>query len=382
MAKKRSVKLDLAGLTLAPSQVHGAVRFVPLLRAEPVPNLRLHKREPEASAVVVKGCIQDPSLTYYSYVPHAFVLELEGKGVVASHGTQLGKRRDAQRLGQGRVRLAHRMAKREGEHALRFLPLHLAMEGYLALHFGGPTHMWPEYSRRAIARGLAPRSEYAFTGHAISGLDEALRTFEIHPGQCGVLVFVADAFASAFVVPHPDDYRRLHESLVEDMFSELLVRYGVLHPLVQAARVRLDGSRVHSFADVARELDASARSCSEYEQALADGLFGREVCSEEVSRLGPFSLERFRSDMAMDAENYVGERIVDPAGALQYMKVLRLSEAQARRAFLLLKLHEHQWHLDATAHGLGVTRESLIARLESAEFGYLLRDHVREQADR
>lgn len=32
----------------------------------------------------------------------------------------------------------HRLAKRRPGDRLRFLPLHLALEGYLALHFGGP----------------------------------------------------------------------------------------------------------------------------------------------------------------------------------------------------------------------------------------------------
>jgi hypothetical protein len=273
------------------------------------------------------------------------------------------------------------MAKREGATSLRFLPLHVAMEGLLARHFGGPDFMWPEYTRQVHSRGLSPRFELTYSGRAIWGLDEALRTFEIHPTQCGVIVFVADALASVFVVPHPDDYRALHRSLLEDMFSELLVRYGLHAADVQAARVELDAARVHSFADVARELDAIEGQWTAYEHTLADGLFARPVAAQEVSRVGPFSLERFRTDMALEAENYLGERIVDSAGHLQYLKVLRLSEAQARRAFLLMKLHEHQWHLERTASGLGVSRKELIERLESAGFGYLLRPHVRGLAD-
>ncbi|MFF8376398.1 hypothetical protein ACF07V_09750 [Streptomyces sp. NPDC015661] len=35
------------------------------------------------------------------------------------------------------------------------------------------------------------------------GLGEALRVFELHPGQCGLLLYVTDALAAAFVVPHP-----------------------------------------------------------------------------------------------------------------------------------------------------------------------------------
>lgn len=91
--------------------------------------------------------------------------------------------------------------------------------------------------------------------------------------------------------------------------------------------------------------------------------------------MGPFVLERFRTDMSLGLENYLGERIVDAKGQLQYLKVLRLSEAQVRRAYLLMKLHDNQWHLANTALALGIKRHELI--LESADFGYLLRDHVR-----
>jgi hypothetical protein len=56
-----------------------------------------------------------------------------------------------------------------------------------------------------------------------------LRVFEIHEGQCGVLVFVADHLASAFVVPHPEDYRLLHRTLIEDFYGELIFQSSHLH---------------------------------------------------------------------------------------------------------------------------------------------------------
>src|SRR5262249_2163865 len=145
---------------------------------------------------------------------------------VASFGASLqkGGGRDGVAIGRC-VRLLHRMVKREDGRQLRLLPLHLAMEGFLALHFGGAATAWPEHSRRAMRRGLSPRMERSMPGSAIAGLEDALRVFEIHEGQTGVLLFVADALASAFVVPHPDDYRALHRSLLEDFFGELLYHY-------------------------------------------------------------------------------------------------------------------------------------------------------------
>ncbi len=136
--------IDLTGLQFAPSQTWGANRLVPLLRAEPITDLRLHPRlyGEELSVVLV-----EPRSVYVSYVPHAFVATWTGDGrPAAAYGTQL--------------------------RGLRFLPQHLALEGYLALHFGGPEVAWEEWSRRAIAQGLSPRCEAAYVGAEVPGLEE------------------------------------------------------------------------------------------------------------------------------------------------------------------------------------------------------------------
>lgn len=131
------------------------------------------------------------------------------------------------------------MAKRRPGDRLRFLPLHLALEGYLALHFGGPSTAWEEWSRTALRDGLSPRAEDAYLGRSVRGLADALRIFEIHPGQCGVMVYVSDALAAAFVVPHPDDYRLLHASLVEDLYGELVHQYALYGAPVPRLPVRI-----------------------------------------------------------------------------------------------------------------------------------------------
>lgn len=219
--------LDLHGLDLAPAQVWGNVRLVPLLRRDVRGDLRLARRRYDERFTVVSldGELLAPGVKYASFVPHGLVASWSSDGSpVASMGAALGKARDGKTLGRC-VRVLHRMARRESDHTLRFLPLHLAMDGFLALCFGGPDVTWPEYSRRAISHGLDPRVEDSFSGAALPGFADALRVFEIHERQVGVLVFVADALASAFVVPCPEDYRALHASLIEDFYGELLYRY-------------------------------------------------------------------------------------------------------------------------------------------------------------
>ena len=79
----------------------------------------------------------------------------------------------------------------------------------------------------ALFHRLDCRFESSFSGHYIPGLEDALRVFEIHETQVGVLVFVAEAFTSAFAVSTPEDYRTLHTSLLEDFYGELIYQYGL-----------------------------------------------------------------------------------------------------------------------------------------------------------
>ena len=159
-----------------------------------------------------------------------------------AYGTALGDRVPPRMP----VRSHHRLARKEGSNRLRFLPLHLALEGYLALHFGGPSVLWAEWSERAVRSGLSPRAEEAYRGAEVRGLADALRVFEIHHGQCGVLVYVADALAAAFAVPHPEDYRALHPTLVHDLFGEFSACLAdadsvVVAPLYSAGEPPIEG---------------------------------------------------------------------------------------------------------------------------------------------
>lgn len=368
--------IDLAGLTAGPAQVWGAVRIVPLIRDEPITDLRLHARllDPDALSIVRTGS----RTAYLAYVPHAFVANWTDDATpAAAYGTQLLDPDAHAAPACIDLRFRRRMARREDKQRLRFLPLHLALEGYLTLQFGGPPIAWQEWTDRAVAQGLSPRAEAAYRGAEVPGLEDALRIFEIHPGQCGAVLYVADALAAVFVVPHPDDYRALHPTLLRDLYGEQVYLYAHMYPAVADFRVRLDETRVDTIADLRAELAEAHRAWTAFHDLMAAGLLAeQELRFSAVYRMGRFRLSRFTPPFAPDAENHIGETITDGDGRLAYLKSYRLSAAQVRRGFLLARLAEHDWNLDATAERLGTDRRGLAQRLDSAGFGHLLRPEV------
>ena len=383
--------LDLHGLRIGSPQTMGAVRIVPLVRerfvapdADRAGDLRIAARDYGDSLAVVEvggNAPAGPGLKYVSFVPHGLIVSYttDGSPVVAQ-GASFGPASETRK--DRFVRVMHRMVKPERSDGatsrLRMLPLHLAMEGFLALHFNGPDILWSEYSQQAIRRGLDPRSERSVRGTWLPGLEEAVRTFEIQPAQIGVLVFIADALACAFVVPHPDDYRRLHGTLLDDFFGELLREYAILYPHAAPAHAPLDGRGVTTLDELAHQVTRVRADWHAYAELLSAGLLGRAVRVERVRTMGPFRLERFVPVFDPDLECHLGERIVRDDGTLEYMKTFRLSAAQVRRAYVLDTLAAAAWNLDDAATALHTTVAGLTQRLVSAGFGYLLKPAVRE----
>ncbi|RPK86053.1 MULTISPECIES: hypothetical protein [Streptomyces] len=377
-------RLELTGLTARPSQVWGGVRLVPLVREAPVEGLRLHREVYEGlgAGIVELG----PRTRYVSYVPHGLVADWSGEGgpgpetgrKSAAYGTQFG--------GGGAPRGIqlppvphHRQAKRRPGDRLRFLPLHLALEGYLSLHFGGPSTAWEEWSRTALRDGLSPRAEDAYLGRSVRGLGDALRIFEIHPGQCGVMVYVCDALAAAFVVPHPDDYRLLHASLVEDLYGELVHQHALYGAPVPENPVRIGGEE--HIRDLG-ELRAAARVQERAWEEAHDTLFSRELLDtpyafDKVYRMKSFTLWRFLPPFVRDGGGqHIGETITDHKGQVAYLKTFRLSDPQIRRGHLLRTLSGAGWELDRAAVALGSSREELVRRMRAAGFSALLKGSV------
>lgn len=368
----------LADLITAPAQVCGTFRLVPLLR-EPGKvrsDLRLsYRREGESSVVDVGDG------TYYTaYIPHAFVVEWPASGApVVALGTQLGKSRQVSAV----PKVFHRMAKREarGEaNSLRLLPLHLAMEGLLALHFGGPDMKWDYFSNRVLSKGLSPRIESTYPGWYLEGFEDALRVFEIHQGQVGLMVFVADALASVFVVPHPSDYRKLHETLLRDFYGELIWQYAVAGASLAPAHATIDENKVHSLSDLRAAVQELRNDWATFSKTLAAGLLDVPVNAQKVYQTGQFTLERFISELDPAFENHIGERIVGPDGSLQYLKTFRLSAAQTRRAYLLKRFSECDWHLPTLAEELQTTESELLLRFQKADLGWIFHQHVMDHA--
>jgi hypothetical protein len=371
-----TVVLDLTGLTTRAAQVWGGVRLVPLTRDEPITGLRLHVRAYGDDVGLVEV---GRRTNYVSYLPHGFVATWSDDDTpVAAYGTQMKRNATAEEPpAHGmRLRFHRRMTRRVERNRLRFLPLHVAVEGYLALHFGGPEVVWEEWSQRAVRRGLSPRVEEAYAGAEVAGLADAVKHFEIHPGQCGVLVYVADALAAAFVVPHPDDYRALHTTLVQDMYGELIHHYATLPTPAPRFDVRLPDD-VASLADLrAAAVREQAEWARFHDTTMADGLLGESYAMTRVYRMGDYTLSRFLPPFRLKQENHIGELITDDDGRTAYLKTFRLSEAQTRRGHLLTNLAAHHWHLATTATALGITEPQLGLRLQAAGFGALLREDV------
>ncbi len=369
----------LHGLRLGAPQTMGAFRIVPVLRERAPGDLRIGKEAYGASGygtVRLDGEVRSPGLVYRSYIPHGLIVSHTDDGSEATLGARLGN--DRVRA----VKLHHRMVKglrrdREDTNArFRMLPLHLAMEGFLALHFRGPDVLFAEYSREAERRGLDPRAETSVRGAWLAGFEEALRIFELHEHQVGVLVFVAETLATVFVVSHPDDYRKLHLSLLEDFFGELVATYALLHPETLRAEAGLDPSRISDLEHLVCEVARVRSEWDDYTALLASGLFERPIREERVRTSGRFVLQRFFPNFDPNEECHIGERIVRDDGTLEYMKTFRLSGAQVRRAYLLSKLAECEWDLERTARALATTKSELVKRFVNAGFGYLLKPHV------
>lgn len=378
-------RITLAGYEVAPPQVFRSLMLFAVVDPTPRADLRLALAGygPGAGAGAgadVSGVRLPDGATYTGYIPHALVVDWhrDGEPVVQQGATMVGaRRRDPV---TGRVPVIDRMvARRRTEPAgLRLLPLHLAFEGFLALHFGGPDIAWAAWSRRTRTFGLVERHERVTAGRTVGGLADALNLFEIHQNQVGVLLFDAAGLLSAFVAAHPDDYRALHRTLIEDFYGEVLLQPAV--PRVGGVRLELDPSTVTDLDSLERAAAGVRRQWEEQAAIASRALIDRPVTSEVVYRLSPFRLERFRTGLDPGAEEHLGEVIVDGQGRVRYLKTYRLTGAQVRRGALLELLARHRWDLDEVARAEGDSRDDVVRRIDNAGLGYLLNPEVLARA--
>lgn len=394
--------LHLGGLRIAPTQVCGAFRLVPLLRERPCHDLRLgidrqHVRAEHSSE---HSSVQaDKTTTYSAFMPHAFVFDWgDERGLCSALGGQIRGQVRGQAQGQRSqpddwclMPVLPKLYKRQTSSRLRFLPLHLALEGLLALHFKPPRIKWAELSREFHRVGLGFRQESGVVGRSLSRFEEALRTFELHRGQVGMLVYVADELASAFVVPSAQDYAVLHRTLLEDLYGDLVMQYACWYPAVpdlqgdgedSARQLETQFAKVQNFSELLCELQKVRDQWADFtEKYMLSGLFGRPLRREKLYRIRgkKMLLERFVTELDATQTNHIGECLTRDDGELLYLKTFQLSTEQTRRAALLEACARHDWNLLQTALDLGVRVPELIRRLERHGFGYLIAQGVAER---
>ncbi len=378
MSKRHVTTVDLAGLKALGAQVWRSVRLVPLVREKPVGNLRLAGVDLDEALTVTTVDVHTAHRArekhFVSVVPHAFVLAWgDDADAEVSLGASFPRDEGASSRGGHRVRTQLRMARRASERSVRFVPQQLALEGLLALHFGGPTLASRDWSERVLREGMDPRVESAISGRWMPHLADALRTFEVLDGQCGMLLFFKDLLFGSFVAPRPEDYRALHESLVLDLFPAELLEYARYDaPRFDAV---LDPARTPTLAALRRELNAEVGRWGMFYESLSGDLL-READAEAVYTMDSFTLERFVTGLRRKGEHHVGERVVARDGTLAYLKTYRLSAPQSRRAYLLDSLARAGWSLEAAAVATRLTLAQLVEELTRVGFGWMVAPRV------
>jgi hypothetical protein len=92
--------------------------------------------------------------------------------------------------------------------------------------------------------------------------------------------------AAAFVVPHADDYRALHPTLLLDLYGELLYHHAHLHLPVPDYQASLDGASIGSVEDLRAALARTRKEWAELHALTAGGLLTAEVTHSRVYRMG------------------------------------------------------------------------------------------------
>jgi hypothetical protein len=198
-----------------------------------------------------------------------------------------------------------------------------------------------------------------------------------------MLIYRADVLLSAFILSHPDDYRALHQPMLEDFYGELLLQYGFLEEVAPLGG-SINERKVSSLKDLRAEVSRLRQDWADFVQdVMGGGLLRAAVSATPVYEAGPFTLERFITSLEPSAENHIGEMILRKEdGSIEYLKTYRLSAAQTRRAYLLKQLAAAAWNLDDAARNLKTTKPELVVRIHNAGFAHLFKPEVLAEAMR
>lgn len=353
------------GLTPGWGQSWGALRLVPLLRAEPILDLRLATYRAETYSVQIEG--RDPcrGVHYTGYLPYGLVVDwtADARPVVTTQ-TALG----ARNLAKVARPLDRRLVREVDKNRLRMFPLHLAIEGFLGLAFGGPDILEEAWSRTLVYNGLSPRSEAALSGEAMPDLAEALRVFEVVPGQCGALIYLGGVLAQVLVVPHPGDYLALHRALLEDVWGPELRYFSEI--VAPEPEFRLDP--VDTLQGLRAAFEATYALWTQAEAEPSQVFWDQPLASQKVKTAGPYTLHRFFTPLG-EATAHLGEVMVGRQGQVAYLKSYRLDQTQRRRGHILATLDRAGWDKKKAADILMMPEATLDAELVHLGLGWMLR---------
>jgi two-component system nitrogen regulation response regulator NtrX len=164
--------------------------------------------------------------------------------------------------------------------------------------------------------------------------------------------------------------KRLEDEIAEGRFREdLYYRLNVVPVIVPPLRERRDDIPVliQHFLDRFAPLGAVARGM---ERAAADRLAALEwpgnvrELRNTIERL--LILSRGAQITVADVERLVGPRVSETAqlGGLDSCRTFEEFKLAAERAFLLVKLREHDWNVAETARTLDMPRSNLYKKIE------------------
>jgi hypothetical protein len=366
------LKIDdfsLEGVEIAPPQVFGHIRLVPLIRTQFRTDLRI-ATYPRTH----QGDYKSPT----GYLPHSMVLAWGEKGVAETcWGTQLIQL-DPESVGAydeiRRSELPYFKGNVADMGHLNMIGWNLALEGLLALYQRSPDWLWPEYARDVQRLGSWARLDLGYHGSEIHGLMESLRMVERCTNQCGMILFVANTLTSLCLTSHPDDYQQIHHGLVMESYGELIRHYSRYPSWEDDEAPIICPEKVHSLEDLEREVELLRSYWSDLSLWMGQELFHKKLRTDRVAHLGKFRLLRFATEWEINGGNFVGEMIHDSTKNIQFLKAYRLSRVQTERAIVMEKLIKCHWDLNQTARVLELkNKEALCKRMTKLGLGYLLR---------
>lgn len=329
--------LPLPGIEALPSQPFGPLHLVPLMRTAPPVDLPL-------IPVARPWITDDDTHSGVVLVPHGAVTGFDGSAPLVAYSTQIVNAHNAER----RVRTArmdYPIGRRDASSRVRMLPMHLSLEGALLSTFDASPETWARRSKVRVYDGSV-RSERS----AASVVESALRTFELHPAQCGALVYAADTLLAAFVAPSPEVYAELHRAIVGDLLGGTMQLYLSRHDAAERPfKLELGGAAIRTLDDLRLALARTRAPWPTAVSALREGLSKTPLVTRGSTRAQPYTVRRFSTGLTLDGGNALGEVVTRDDGAIAWLSFLRLSDAQTRRAYLLAELAAAGWSPETLA---------------------------------